>query len=402
MAGIVEKYTLTNGEVRWRARWEVPPGPDGTRRQRARRGFATKREAQQYLRDQLNDVNRGLINSTDKVTVADYLTQWLRNRRLRPTTRDNYRTALMVHVLPRIGGMHLGALDHHVLDTLYRDLEAHGKAAGKCRTAGITCRAHRCHPDRHHGLGTKSVQLVHGALRAALQDAVRDGRLGRNPADLAQAPKRTAAQRRVTRSQVWTAEQARDFLSRTQDHDLAMLWAVALATGMRRAELVGLVWECVDLDFGSLEIKQATTTVRGRAIPSLGKTSAAHRRIHLDAPIPDQLRDHHDRQRERFSAVGPNDAVFTDRRGRPLHPGELTKRFQALARRLDLPPIGLHGLRHTAATLMLNNGVPVHLVANRLGHSDAATTLGVYVHVMPSDDRLAARAISAVLYSEAS
>ncbi|MGI9018663.1 MAG: tyrosine-type recombinase/integrase [Euzebya sp.] len=400
MAGIVSKYTTDSGKERWRARWDLHRGPDGQRRQRTKAGFATKRDAQRFLREQIADIDRGLNHTGTKLSLADYLTQWLRHKRLRPTTHDNYRTCLLVHVLPRIGGIDLADIDHHVLDSLYRELEMHGKAAGPCRTAGITCSANRCRPDRHAGLSTKSVQLVHGAVRAALQDAVRDGRLGRNPADLAQAPKRTAAQRRVTSEQVWTLAQAHDFLTRTEDDELAALWVLALATGLRRAELVGLTWAHLDLVHATLEVKRTTTTVRGRAIPSLGKTSAAHRRIHLDEPVPERLRHHRTREHDRRGTISPNEPVFTDRHGRPLHPGRLTKRFQALVRDLGLPPIGLHGLRHTAATLMLNHGVPVHLVANRLGHTDASTTLSVYVHVMPDDDRIAAKAISHALFPE--
>lgn len=400
MAGTVNRYNLQSGEVRWSARWEVPSGADGKRRQRMRKGFGTKREAQRFLRDQLADLDRGTNHNGEKIALSDYLRRWLRNKRLRPTTRDNYHTALIVHVLPRIGGVNLTDVDHHLLDRLYRDLEQHGKAAGPCRTAGITCRAHNCRPERHDGLGTKSVQLVHGALRAALQAAVRDGRLGRNPADLAQPPKRTAAQRRVTSNQVWTAEQARHFLAATRNDDLHALWALALSTGMRRAELVGLTWADLQLDAGSLEIRQTTTSVRGKPIPSLGKTSAAHRRIQLDDPVPELLRRHRQAQQARHGDPRLQDAVFTDRLGLPLRPEWLTRRFQALARELELPAIGMHGLRHSAATLMLNNSVPVHIVASRLGHTDAATTLSVYVHVMPNDDRIAARAMSRVLFPD--
>lgn len=402
MTGSVSKYLTEAGKERWRARWDIPTGPDGTRRQRQRKGFATKRDADRFLRERLAELDGGLVDAHDKVTVAEFLTRWLDTKRLRPTTRDNYRTALLVHVIPRIGGLTLVELDHQRLDVLYRDLERHGKAAGDCRTAGITCHRHGCRRERHDGLSTKSVQLVHGAIRAALQDAVRTGRLMRNAADLAQPPKRTAAQRRVMRTQIWNEEEARTFLSATGNDDLAALWALALATGMRRAELVGLSWKAVDLAAGALEVHQTVTEVRGHAVPSLGKTSAAHRRIVLDEPLPYLLRTHQARQTIRNGTAGPDEPVFTDTRGRPLHPGRLTRRFQALAREHGLPPIGMHGLRHTAATLMLNNGVQVHLVANRLGHTDAATTLSVYVHVMPNDDRLAARAISSVLFGRAS
>ncbi len=401
MTGSVSKYLTDTGKERWRARWDVPLGIDGKRRQRNKSGFHTKRAAERFLREQLAHLDQGIHTNAGRQTLGDYLEGWLRTKRLRPTTKDNYRTCLLVHVFPRIGGVDLGTVDHHLLDRLYRELETQGKAAGKCRTAGVTCPANRCRPDRHEGLSTKSVQLVHGAMRVALQDAVRDGLLPRNPADLAQAPRRTSAQRRVTSEQIWTEAQAHHFLTATAGDDLNPLWVLALSTGLRRAELVGLRWRHLAADVTTLEIHETTTVVRGQTVPSQGKTSAAHRRIHLDHPVPEVLRAHRAAQERRHGPPTPDSPVFTDRHGRPLHPGRLTKAFQRLAEGHGLPTIGLHGLRHTAATVMLNNGVGVHLVANRLGHADASTTLSVYVHVMPSDDRIAAAAISAALFPSA-
>lgn len=229
---------------------------------------------------------------------------------------------------------------------LYRELEARGKAAkssndanvqGPCRTAGITCPTHNCAPARHQGLSTKSVQHVHGALRAALQDAVRDGLLIRNPADLATPPRRTATQRRVTTGQVWTADQARTFLHQVSDDPLEALWTVALATGLRRAELVGLTWNDINLKNGTLEVTTTTTVVRGREVTSDGKTDAAHRRLSLDDRLVEVLTKH---QESRVSKPTSAGHVFTDVDGNPLNPQRLTKHFARLADRLALPKIG--------------------------------------------------------------
>lgn len=405
MNASVDKYlTRTTGKVRWRVRWDLPPGPDGERRRGSKGGFRTRAEATVYLRDTLGANGRGVEHVRSTVTVAQYLRGWLQGKRIRATTRDNYRTSLMVHVLPRLGGMRLVDVDHRTLNALYRELEAHGKAAGPCRTAGITCRTNKCTPHKHKGLSTKSVQHVHGALRTALQDAVRDALIGRNPADLAEPPRRNGKQRRVTSDQIWRVDVARGFLDQIRDERLEALWTLALLTGMRRAELAGLTWEHVDLDAGTLDIRMTTTTVRGQQVTTDGKTDASWRRLYLDEQLVALLRQHRTRQALWLTQGRAATAthVFTELDGRPIHPQTLTTRFRRLTQRLDLPRIGLHGLRHTAATIMLNHGVPVHIVANRLGHSDAATTLSIYIHVTPNDDRVAADAMARVFFRDAS
>ena len=407
MGGSVDKYRTPQGRTRWRARWDLPPGPDGERRRQTKAGFTTKADANRHLRETLAAIDRGATLTGTDVTLAAHLRRWLDGKRIRPTTRDNYSVCIEIHTIPRIGGLALSEVDHHVLNRLYRDLEAHGKAAPQdpsrgitttCRTAGITCTANGCAPDRHAGLSVTSVQHVHGTLRSALHDAVRDNLIARNPADLASPPRRSAGQRRVTPQQVWTPDQARRFLTHVRADLLGPLWALGLATGMRRGELAALTWPAVDLTTGILEVRASTTTVRGTDVHTTGKTDAARRRLHLDRTLTHILQ----RQRARQHELGTLDAdqhVFTDEHGQRIRPQRLTTTFRRIALAAGVPNIGVHGLRHTAATLMLNNGVPIHIVANRLGHSDAATTLAIYSHVMPNDDQVAATAMANILWT---
>lgn len=405
-SGSTDKYRTAAGKVRWRARWTLTPGPNGERRRQTRGGFTTRADAERFLRARLADLDRGLGQPSREQTVAAYLTDWLAGKRIRPTTRDNYATCITIHTIPRIGGMPLQDVTHRVLDRLYRELEAHGRAAPPdpaagiteaCRTAGITCRPLGCALERHAGLSVRSVQHVHGTLRTALQDAVRDGLLARNPADLASPPRRTSRQRRVTTQQVWSSEQARTFLDHIKGDPLEVLWTVALATGLRRAELVGLTWRDIDLAKATLEVRTTTTVVRGKPVTTDGKTDAARRRLTLDPHLVQVLTRHRDRQ-ARAGIVVTDGPVFTDDAGAALDPQRLSRTLQRTAAEAGVPPIGVHGLRHTAATLMLTHHVPIHVVANRLGHTDASTTLAVYAHVMPDDDRIAATAIAGVLF----
>lgn len=155
--------------------------------------------------------------------------------RARDSTRD----------YPRLGSVKVSDLRPEHVEALYLALRRHGKRAGKCRSAGVTCAERGCRPENHPGLAPKSVQHVHGALRAVLARAVASGSLAVNPADDPRArealPKRTKDTRRVTEGDYWTDAQARAFLASVAGDPLRVLWSVALATGLRRGELAGLL-----------------------------------------------------------------------------------------------------------------------------------------------------------------
>lgn len=128
--GSTDKYRTRQGKLRWRARWDLPVGPDGQRRRQTKGGFKTKTEADQFLRQTLVAQDHGPTpTAPTSATVGEYLDRWLDGKRIRPTTRDNYLTCIQIHTKPRIGGMPLGDVTHHTLNALYRELETHGKAA---------------------------------------------------------------------------------------------------------------------------------------------------------------------------------------------------------------------------------------------------------------------------------
>jgi integrase len=264
--GHIEEYRA-NGQRRYRIRYEVAPTFDSEtgrlkRRQRRQSGYATKAEAAKALREALGRQASGRPDAPSRDPLGVYLPAWLAGLRVKPTTRDNYRTAVEVHVLPRLGGVRLSELTAEQLDGLYRELEARGKAAGRCRTAGVTCKANRCAPERHDGLSPKSVRHVHSALRKALQDALERGYVARNVADLANPPSQRDARSRRARDKAWTVEQLRTFLDATRDDRLWPLLRLAATTGLRRGELLGLGWEDVDLDAGRLTVRRTVTGVR--------------------------------------------------------------------------------------------------------------------------------------------
>jgi integrase len=409
MSGALDRYTTKTGERLWRIRWDLPPGPDGKRRQRTQRGFRTKREASAALAEVIHEQhNRGRVSVRSDVRFGEYAKAWLADRRdLKATSLDNLRTQVEVHLTPRIGAKRVQELTSEDVAWLYGELTERGRRAGMCRTAGFTCAEHSCAPDRHAGLAPKSLGHVHAALRSILADAVEDGLIPSSPAETKRArqarPRGGKTTAKVTEDQCWSTEQARAFVPATADDRLGALWSTLLGTGIRRGEALALRWEDLDLDAGTLHLRRSVTTVRGQVVESdEGKTDAAARRIVLGPDLVELLRRHRRRQATERLAAGPawqdTDTVFAELDGRAMHPNKASTTFTRAVAAAGLPPIGLHGLRHTHATMLLRAGVPIPAVAQRLGHADASITLAVYSHALPADDELAAAATGRVLF----
>lgn len=410
MRGSVDSYRVTTKHPetgryeRWRIRWELPPDLDtGERRRGTRRGFATRKEAEAKLATILGSVNDGTYVEPSRQRLAEYLRSWLGGLRVRPTTLDNYRTCAEIHVIPRLGGVRLAQLTAEQVDGLYRDLEKHGKAAGECRTADVTCRDHACSPDRHDGLAPKSVRHVHTMLRKALEDARERGYLGRNVCDLANPPRQRDARSRQARDKAWTTEELRTFLTATGDDQLSALWHLIATTGLRRAEVCGLRWADVDLDAGRLRVTHTVTEVSsGLVEQDEGKTLAAERSLALDGATTERLKRWRARQAEERLAAGvawhDTGLVFTREDGSGHRPKRLSAEFTKQVDDAGLSRIGIHGLRHSYATAALRAGVSPEVVSKRLGHSSIVVTLSIYAHVFEHDDRAAADRVAAAIY----
>ena len=173
-----------------------------------------------------------------------------------------------------------------MLNRLYDELETSGKRAGKCRTAGITCRKHYCGPDKHEGLSPKTVANIHGVLHKALGDAVKWGKLARNVADAVESPRADRG-----RTEVWTVEQLRTFLNHVAQDRLYAMWLLFATSGMRRGEVAGLAWPDLDLDAGLVRIDWTLGLVDAKPTSKLRpKSRAGKRTMALDPATVDALR----------------------------------------------------------------------------------------------------------------
>ena len=301
------------------------------------------------------------------------LDEWLPAIRgtIRPLTLARYEKIARTYVVKRdIGSVPLRALSGGHLNGLYGELEEQGLSIGTRR-------------------------LTHSVLRRALGDAVRWGKLARNPATAADPPSLPR-----TRAQSLSHRELRAFLAKVEDDRCFALWRLAATTGMRRGELLGLQWRTVDLDAGRLRVEQQLLPTVGGCTFGPPKSKRSERTIALDGATVDALRRHRDAQRLERDLAGDayedQDLVFCDELGGWIHPQRLTQLFAKHRKAAGIPNGTLHVLRHTAATIALTEGVPLHVVAGRLG-DDARTLLGTYAHLLPHSDAMAAEAVAAVL-----
>ena len=235
-----------------------------------------------------------------------------------------------------------------------------------------------------------TVGLLHCILHRALKQAVRWELLTRNVTEAVDPP-REATPEYVT----WNERQVAAFLTVADQHELAALWRLALLTGMRRGEILGLKWEDADLVRGSLAVRRTLSRGVGGTF-EFGQPKSAHgkRSIALPRSVVESLQRHRRKQIERRLAVGPaytdHGLVFANELGSPLGPTNLAYHFKKLIARTGLPDIRFHDLRHTSATLMLANGEHPKIVQERLGHADVSMTLNRYSHVTMDMQRDAA------------
>jgi len=316
------------------------------------------------------------LTSGRTMTVEQWLDHWLTAiavRRLRPKTYENYSCNVRRHLVRLLG--------HHRLDRLQPE---HVEAAWGQLSA--------------EGLSPATVLLNHRILSRALTVAMQRGRVARNVATLVDAP--SAAREEV---QPLTAAEAKALLQVARNVPNGARWSVALALGLRQGEALGLLWDAVDIDAGTLTVRRALQRQVGKGLVLVEPKSRAGRRtIKLPDALRDALRSHRAWQAERRLAAGDawkdGGFVFCQPNGRPIDARRDWLDWKALLQAAGVRDARLHDARHTAATLLLQQGVPARVAMQVLGHSQISLTLGTYSHVAPELAQDAADRIGEALW----
>ncbi len=348
------------GHLRYGFRIDLPMGADGRRRQVRTGGFARKIDAQRALTDALGRLDRGTYVEVRRQTVGEFLDAWLAGKaRLRATTARSYEAHLRLYLIPHLGHLRLTDLRTTDVERMY----------AKIRT--------------ERALSAATVRRVHATLLSALNSAVKRHLIAINVAGHVELP---SASRPPVR--VWSPEQVGAFLDFADEDRLIALYHLVALRGLRRGEAVGLRWTDLDLDAGRLRVAQQVVQLGYATAVGEPKTSTGARTVSLDADTTAVLRAHRARQAAERLAWGPawvdSGRVFTREDGSGLHPEFVSRHFTSLARTAGLPPIRLHALRHTAASLALAAGVPLKVVSDQLGHSSITITADTYTSVLPA------------------
>ncbi|WP_030940456.1 MULTISPECIES: tyrosine-type recombinase/integrase [Streptomyces] len=366
-------------------RWEAAGyvlAPGNTRK-RVRVYGTTRKDAMTELTEKIAASNRGLPIATADSTVSTYLAYWLDGvavHYLRENTHTRYAASIRLHLNPGLGAKKLARLTTRDVRTFLDRLRTTCQCCAQGRDAvrRSCCAIGQCCEKR---LSPLTVTYVHAVLKSALEHAVREDELPRNVARNVKT-----ATPRPRRFQPFTAAEARQFLQLAGEDRLHALYELALRTGLRRGELLGLHWEDLDLDGGTATIHRPLQRTRSQGLTVLNtKTLASERRIALPTECINSLKIHQERQQEERQAAGTgwtdNGLVFTTPKGRPLDPGNLNRRFRRLLHSAGLRKIRFHDLRHSTATLLLEQGVDLVIIKELLGHAHIGVTAGVYAHV---------------------
>lgn len=369
----------------WTYDVEVARGADGRRRHLSKGGFRTKAEAEEALGKALDRERLGGVAADHKLTVGDYLEQWLAGKAtLRPTTARSYGEHVRLYLVPVLGGVRLAELRPVHVERLYAAMRALGATDAKGSEVRALLEA-RTPLQRltMRPLSPATIRRVHATLLSALNTAVKRRLLPWNPAQHVELA--TGDRPRV---RVWSPAQVGAFLDGISEDRLASLYHLVAYVGLRRGEAVGLRWQDVDLDAGELRVAQQVVQLGHATAVGAPKTDRGVRTVPLDQETVAVLRTHRAAQAADRLAWGPawqdTGLVFTREDGAQLHPEVVTRTFCRLAKRLGLPPIRLHDLRHTSASLGLASGETLVEVSRRLGHSSITITADTYTHVLPA------------------
>jgi integrase len=353
----------------WRLRVELER-VNGKRRRLTVCFKGTRKEAQQRLAKMLCEVADGTMVDPTNITVGTYLNHYLDTAlTLAPKTLERYRQLAARQIIPHLGAIKLKHLRPEHIGAWHAAL-------------------------LREGLSARTVGHAHRVLSAALRRAVESGMVGRNVAAIRKPPRVEE-----TEIEILSPADITRVLEALEGHRLHPIVALALATGMRRGELLALQWGDVDLERAMVRVERSIEETKAGLRIKSPKTRLSRRSVTLAPDAVELLRQHKTTQARLRMELGQGKAelVFADLEGRLLSPDNLSRDWARACRRYKLPLVSFHALRHTHASLLIAAGVDILAVGRRLGHSRASTTLDKYGHLVEGADAAAARAIEGIL-----
>lgn len=341
-----------------------------------------QKETAKKIRDWQNGVRDGKIIPGSILTVGDWLDQWLEtyvktaNRQI---THTGYQGIVKSHLKPVIGGIQLTELQPAKVQKMINDKLEHGRI----KNGGP--------------LGTRQVIYIYTILHKALDQALKNGLVGRNVCDAVSKPKLHRHEFKP-----WTIEETNTFLKSSRGSRLFPLYLTVWGTGLRRSEeVLGLQWPDIDFKNSTLAVRRSLVPVKGGLAFNDTKTSGSRRIIPLPAAVIKELKAWDVKQKaEKLAFPGeynPLNMVFCNEFGRPTRPEALDHDFKKCIQAAGLPVIRFHDLRHGHATMLLEMGEDLKTISERLGHSTITITADTYTHVREKTQREASSKLDRAL-----
>lgn len=373
-------HLLKRGRESWRLKYDVEPGASGERRTRyATFNARTRKEAEAQAARLLASVADGVDVDPSKLTVAAHLRAWLDGSHgLAAKTAERYRDLVEHQIIPHLGALPLQKLrPPHIVDWHTKLLKAGGQGG--------------------RPLSARTVGHAHRVLHRGLELALRAELVVRNVASVVGPPKVED-----TETVALKADQVNAVLEALRGHWLEPIAVLALTSGARRGEILGLSWSCLDLTRGTMTIERSLEQTRSGLSFKRPKTRNGLRQVSLPPIAIEALKEHRRRQLEMRVLLGqgkPSDStlVFSAHDGSPTPPNNLSRDWRRFVRARNLPPISFHSLRHSHVSLLIASKLDPLTVARRVGHASPTTTMRVYAHLWKDSDDLAANAIEAAL-----
>ena len=326
---------------------------NGKWHQATKGGFITKKEAESYLRHKIEEIESAYSRQHSRASLSSFLNHWLQEYcipSLKRNTVNGYRVNIEKHINPYIGKIPLYKLTPEHIESLYRQL-------------------------REKGLSETSIRYVHNVLNCALNYAVKRRTIPHNILNYVVAPKRDSFN-----AATLTVNEAARLIDACAGTEIYLPILLAVLTGLRRGEVLGLSWADIDFHSNILSVNRTATYYKKELYLSDPKTNSSKRSLIIPSLLSDKLRE--------YAAIpvnkqlNPNELVCCRSNGLPISSAVLNKQFKKVLSESKLPNIRFHDLRHTYATLMLKQQVSPKIVSSMLGHSSIGITLDTYSHVI--------------------
>jgi integrase len=347
---------------------------NGKPNQKKKRGFRTKKEAEKALQKLLYEYESGMYVEPSKILYVDFLEKWLKQKKtqVQTSTYMSIETNVIKHVIPALGQYQISKINASMIDDFYIRLYD------------------------EVGLSKSTVQKIHTILKESFSFAVNREYIVKNPTDSVKRPIRDTKE-----MEVWDFVEAKRFLEVSKDDPFYIIYHLAIATGMRQSEILGLRWKDINIKENKITIKQVMCNFTKKQKPG-AKTKAGNRTILFGEETIQELFKHQEKQKQDKINAGDiyidYDLVASTGIGTPINPSNLRRSFHRQIEKAQLKRIRFHDLRHTHATMCLILNLHPKIVQERLGHSNVKITLDTYSHVLPNMQSEASNKINEAIF----